>query len=378
MAKAYLVAGLGWGDEAKGATVDALCRNLPVDLVVRYNGGCQAAHNVVTSEGVHHTFSQFGSGMLANNQVRTHLSRYVLVDPLAMMREAEALGRLTPQVWERTTVDGDAVIVTPFHRRLNRLRECARGAARHGSCGRGIGVAREMELKYPDDVLRARHRSDMSDGFARLLFSYSEIVEETSRLEEQLGIEADTDKPTLQEMREIWERYQTWPARVVDGMEPAECMVFEGAQGMLLDEKYGVAPYNTWTNTTFENADMLLDVVNVKDRVRIGCLRSYATRHGAGPMPTEDESLCGVLPEPHNTAEEFQGAFRIGWFDREATRRAVAIAGRVDTLAVSHLDYLPLLGIEENEFLESLWEFGPVGMRGRGSTARHRATEINP
>ena len=376
MAKAYLVAGLGWGDEAKGATVDALCRNLPVDVVVRYNGGCQAAHNVVTPDGIHHTFSQFGAGMLANAMVRTHLSRYVLVEPLAMMREAEALGQLTPDVWERTTVDGDAVIVTPFHRRLNRLRERARGAGRHGSCGRGISVAREMDLKYPDDVLRARHLRDKDarEGFSRLVYSYSILAGEIRGFEVNLGIEPSTVR--IQDIQELWDQYKAWPARVVDGLEPAERMVFEGAQGVLLDEKHGVAPYNTWTNTTFENADTLLDEMGVTDRMRIGCLRSYATRHGAGPMPTEDESLSGVLPEPHNTANEFQGAFRMGRFDWEATRRAVEIAGGIDGLAVSHLDYLPLLGVGEDEFLESLREFGLVHMQGRGPTAAQRSVEI--
>jgi adenylosuccinate synthase len=151
--KALCIADLAFGDCAKGATTDALCRSLPVDLVVRYNGGCQASHAVCLEDGRSHIFSQFGAGMLANNKVRTHLSRFMLVEPFSMMREAEALNELTSNVWWRTTVDGNAIIVTPYHRNLNRFRERAKGNARHGSCGRGIGVAREMHLKYGDEVL---------------------------------------------------------------------------------------------------------------------------------------------------------------------------------------------------------------------------------
>ena len=111
MAHAYIVAGMALGDEAKGATVDALCRSLPIGLIVRYNGGCQAAHYVTLQDGTAHCFSQFGAGMLANTHVRTHLSRFMLVEPIAMMREAEALNKITENVWWRTTVDGEAVVV---------------------------------------------------------------------------------------------------------------------------------------------------------------------------------------------------------------------------------------------------------------------------
>ena len=378
--RAFLIAGLGFGDEAKGATVDAICRSLPVDLIVRYNGGCQAAHNVVTSEGVHHTFSQFGSGMLANNSVRTYLSPFMLVEPFSMMKEADALGRLTPDVWQRTTVDGDAVIVTPFHRRLNRLRERARGIGCHGSCGRGIGVAREMELKHPDDVLCARHLvdSDTREGFSRLVFSFAMLSEEIRHLEEQLKVKATTVR--IRDLQELWDQYKDWPARIVDGFEPAEWMVFEGAQGVLLDEKHGTAPHNTWTNTTFENADTLLDKAGCLQRFRIGCLRSYATRHGAGPLPTEDANLRTLLPEPHNADNGFQGAFRVGSFDWEAAAKAVRIVGGVDAIAPSHLDYLPALGWREEEFLNRLKITidAPVGILARGPTAKDRFIQLEP
>jgi adenylosuccinate synthase len=372
MRRAFLVAGLGWGDEAKGATVDKLCRSFPVDLVVRYNGGCQAAHNVVTADGTHHTFSQFGAGMLAHPRVRTHLSRFVLIEPFAFVREGDALRTKTPHVWERTTVDKRCVVITPLHAQLNRFRELARGNGRHGSCGRGIGVARELSLKHGDAVPLAGDLEKFNlTLYEKIDDLWKLIREETYGLAEELEIE----KRNVTTFEDVYRMYNkvVFPPRIVDAFEPGECMVFEGAQGVLLDETHGDTPYTTWTNTTFENADALLDEAGWADRVRIGCLRSYHTRHGAGPFATEDLGLS--LPEPHNEVNKFQGAFRVGRFDWTAARRALAIAKRVDWLAVSHLDCLPALGEDRQAFLSALGELGCVGMCANGPTAEQRTLQ---
>ncbi len=377
--RGYQVLGLGWGDESKGAVCDKLCRELPVDLIVRFNGASQAAHNVVTPEGVHHTFSQFGSGMLASHTVRTHLSRFMLVNPLSMMNEAKALIGKTFQLfdespdtvqrdfWNRITVDKRSVIITPFHRLINQRRERARGENRHGSCGVGVGVAREWQLAHGDAVLYAGDCLDYSSLKRKLKFLRNLYCEE-------VGEYNGADEPSVAMLAH---EYMNWPARIVDGLEPAECMVFEGAQGVLLDEKYG-APHNTWTNTTFENADTLLDEIGCTDRYRIGCLRTYHTRHGAGPFPTEDNTLD--LPELHNGTGEFQGAFRVGHFDVQSAKKAINFAGHVDGLAISHLDYLDRLPITviQPDFIRSLTNaLGiPVVMKANGPTAVHRTLEL--
>lgn len=373
MATAKIVAGLAFGDESKGATVDALCRHFPADLIVRYNGGCQCAHSVVTPEGSHHVFSQFGAGMLAGPKVRAYLSKYVLVEPLAMMREADALSKLTPNVWERTSVSVNAPIVTPLHRQLNRLREEARGVNRHGSCGRGIGVTRELHLRYGGDVLLAGDFLNRKIVAEKLNFLWDVMKEELFALlkaQQGRGEVAGYTSPD-DVMRSYEERW--WPARIVDYFEPAESMIFEGAQGVMLDETFGSQPHVTWTNTTFANADALLDAAGVTDRMRIGCLRSYYTRHGAGPLPTEDAALS--LPEPHNGNDGFQGKFRLGQFDFDLAAHAITIVGGVDALAISHLDYLPALGWDHEEHFLSLVE-GELGVRigmiGRGPTAADR------
>jgi adenylosuccinate synthase len=180
------------------------------------------------------------------------------------------------------------------------------------------------------------------------------------------------------ECKVLAEQYKHWPAKIVESMPPSGFMVFEGAQGVLLDEKHGQAPHNTWTNTTFENADTLLDEIRCKDRFRIGCLRTYHTRHGAGPFPTENNTLD--LPELHNGTGEFQGAFRVGDFNNKAARRAIEIVGGIDGLALSHIDYLDRLGYHhaDEDVIRMIGEevSAPIVMKANGPTAAHRTLEL--
>src|SRR5262245_25683269 len=122
-----ILAGLGFGDEGKGSLTDALARRRGEGAcVVRYNGGPQAAHYVVTPEGRSHCFAQLGSGSLTPG-ARTFLSRFMVVDPLALAREAEALASLgVSGALRRLTLDERCVVVTPFHKLVNRIQELAR------------------------------------------------------------------------------------------------------------------------------------------------------------------------------------------------------------------------------------------------------------
>jgi len=290
----------------------------------------------------------------------------MFVEPMAMMREADALNDLTSNVWWRTTVDAQSVIITPYHQLLNRLRERARGDARHGSCGRGVGAAREMHLKHGDEVLLAGDVFSVNYVRRKLYFILDQFVKER-----ESHPEYDMTDEVMPDIDELIYQYTHWPAKIVDSLEPSECMVFEGAQGVMLDEKYGTAPHNTWTDTTFNNADTLLDEIGIKDRYRIGCLRTYHTRHGAGPFPTEDNTLD--LPELHNGTVEFQGAFRVGHFDFVAAQKAINIVGGINGLSLSHIDYLDRLGMPSYfpEYLEMTYNV-PVVMKANGPTAAHR------
>jgi adenylosuccinate synthase len=133
MQHTFLTVDLGFGDAGKGSMVDFLVRAEDAHTVVRYNGGAQAAHRVVTADGRAHVFSQFGSGTLAG--ARTQLSRFMLLDPLAMEAEAQhlqGLGMADPLAG--ATIDRRALVITPFHRAINRLRELG-APVRWFSCG---------------------------------------------------------------------------------------------------------------------------------------------------------------------------------------------------------------------------------------------------
>lgn len=361
MSKAILLAGLAYGDEAKGATVDFLCRSLPVDLVVRYNGGSQAAHNVVTANGHHHTFSQFGSGTLVSSHVRTHLSRFMLVDPLCMMNEAEALHNIGARPWRSTTVDPRCVIITPFHKQVNRLREQARGEARHGSCGMGVGVAREWSIfQGENDTLHAGDIANLN------LLKYKLEIQE-ARFEHEFGDFrlAGVSLPSLMSAYTDWLEQADLQA----SLPSSELAIFEGAQGVLLDETHGIEPYRTWTDCTFKNADTICDEAGIEKRYRLGCVRAYLTRHGAGPLAQEQINL--PLEEPHNMANPWQGAFRSAPFDFALINAAIETLGGIDGIALSHLDafgghYAGAFGSDVGRLL------APVLLKADGPTAKDR------
>ncbi|MFG1857653.1 adenylosuccinate synthetase [Actinomadura geliboluensis] len=326
-----IVVDLGFGDAGKGTVVDHLCATRPVDVVVRFNGGAQAAHNVVAGDGRHHTFAQFGSGTFTPG-VRTHLSRFMLVDPLALAAEADHLRSLgVGDALDRLTVDRDAPLTTPYHRAANRARETARGAARHGSCGMGIGETASYALAHAD----APRAGDCL---------------EPARLRRRLAAVRDWYRdafpggPGVPDVDACAAAFAAFGERVaivggghLHGPLRGGTAVFEGAQGVLLDEWHGFHPYTTWSTTTFANAETLLAEAGAS-AARLGVLRAYSTRHGPGPFVTEDPALTAGLPDRHNGTGPWQGAFRVGHLDAVALRYALDAAGGADGLAVTHLD----------------------------------------
>jgi adenylosuccinate synthase len=334
----YIIADLGYGDAGKGGIVDWLCSHHnrsrgPACTVVRYNGGAQAAHNVVTGDGRWHTFAQFGSGTLRGG-TRTFLSRYMMVDPLAMAGEAahlSALGLASP--FGLVAVDQDALLTTPYHQAANRAREQGRGAGRHGSCGMGIGETAAYALARPADAPRAGDCLAASTLLRKLT-----VLRDWLRDDSGLAGVAEVPPPAV-----VADAYRAWADRVTitrDGylaslLRQPGSVVFEGAQGVLLDEWRGFHPYTTWSTATFENAEELLGEAGMAG-VRVGVTRAYQTRHGPGPFVTEDPTL--ELPEPHNRAGQWQGPVRVGHLDAVALRYAIEACGGIDAVALTHLD----------------------------------------
>ncbi|MEU1836283.1 adenylosuccinate synthetase [Micromonospora chersina] len=326
-----MVVDLGYGDAGKGTVVDWLCASRPVHTVVRFNGGAQAAHNVVLRDGRHHTFAQFGAGTFRPG-VRTHLSRHVVVDPLALAAEADHLTAVgVPDALDRLTVDGEALLATPYHRAANRARETARGADRHGSCGLGVGEAVAYGLAHPDEAPRVA-------DCAHAAVLRRRLTALRDRLTAELGpLDAPPVEDCLPTYAAFAERVAIVDRAYLAGVLRAGTCVFEGAQGVLLDEWHGFHPYTTWSTTTFANAEALLaEAGRAGTAQRLGVLRVTTTRHGPGPLVTEEPAL--PFADPRNPTNPWQGRFRFGHFDAVAHRYALAAAGGVDGLALTHLD----------------------------------------
>jgi adenylosuccinate synthase len=345
MKRAIITVGLGFGDEGKGATVDFLTRKFEADLVVRYCGGSQAGHNVQLPGGGRHTFSQLGAGTLAAapDHPRTYLGPHVVIDPPALAREARHLADLGVRDPARLlTIHPGCLVATPWLRAVNRLRELSRGDARHGSCGQGIGEARSYWLRYGADAVFAadlRQLDTLRDKLElqrqRTLLALQDVID---------LLHADTlhefDLWELNAEAVAHELYEAVPDGLrIDAAVPAfRTAIFEGAQGVLLDEYRGFHPYTTWSTVTPHHAWELVHATGVEAVAVLGVTRAYTTRHGEGPLPTFSAELTGRLQDVGNPWNRWQGSLRCGWLDLPLLRYAAAVAGPLDGIVVNHLD----------------------------------------
>jgi adenylosuccinate synthase len=321
-----LVLGLGFGDEGKGTLVDWLARRAESPpLVVRFNGGPQAQHHVVTDDGRVHCFAQLGSASFVEGS-RTHLAHDMAVDPFALHAE---IAEFDAPV--EVTIDPRCVVVTPWHAIVNRIRESIRGAGRHGTTGRGIREAKlgDHRLLVGDltlDGLRAHRGNVMAEATA--LAPDHELIAR-GHDDELFAAFADA---ALRPADAAFKR-----VAITTELPRAESIIFESAQGALLDRDHGFWPHVTPSRITRKAAEVAARELGLADDLEVwGVLRAYYTRHGEGPFPTEDPLLH--LPELHNREDGPAGRFRVGWFDAELARKAFDFAGPIDKLAITCLD----------------------------------------
>lgn len=340
-----IVVGLIFGDESKGSTTSllaerALDANLPIRFVVRFSGGPQTAHNVIHNN-IHHTFSQFGSGSLQG--IPTILTRFVVINPFNLMHEGYSLIQKTGMnPFNGLLISANALLITPIHRWINQQREIARGADAHGSCGEGVGETRLYDIKHPDLSLKMQDLLPGNiDGLKNKLVSLIDYAEET------IGSSWTDNDITLDSLTESYRNLtEDGFLNIVDDEFILERLndgynIWEGSQGVLLDESLGFFPHTTWSSVTPANAQLLLKEAGKEKGNVVGVVRTYFTRHGAGPFPSEIEDTeenQELFPEEHNTYGRFQGGWRRGWFDFPLFEYAVRAAGGVDELMVSHAD----------------------------------------
>lgn len=321
MNKVDVVIGAAYGDEGKGRTVSSLVTSS--SLVVRFNGGCQAGHTVV-KDGKRHVFSHFGAGTL--HGARTLLSRFFVCNPILFLDE---LKDVEPS---SVLVSPQCPVTTPWDVVLNILGERAKGANRHGSVGVGFGETLERHSR--DDSLTVELLMDRG-----LLLRELEYIKDEwfpSRANE-LGVDfsdprnADLiamarDGRTILKFIEDCEAFLS-SIRLQDDSERAlqrlsDHIVFEGAQGLMLDQTHGTFPYVTRSSTGLENVEALMPSIGEKNVYYV--TRAYTTRHGPGPFPFElDRAPYERVHDLTNRHDEHRGSLRFSYLNVDTVAEAV-------------------------------------------------------
>ena len=350
MGSTHIVTDLGFGDAGKGTMTDAIARRCSSPpLVVRHNGGAQAGHRVVTSDGREHVFAQFGSATFVPG-ARTLLSKNFILHPPGLIAEHKHLASIGAFALDRLSIDERALVITPYHQAMNRLREAARGADAHGTCGLGIGETVADWLDGMErDTVRAEDLRSVGTIRGKLIGVRNRKLEQIEALLPGLDpanndLAVIRDATSIDRIADIYEAIGKNLCIVSSDeaerlVRETEHVIFEGAQGVLLDEGCGFDPLFSSGTATTENADKLIRWAEREGPVRrLGVLRAYATRHGQGPFPTEDAKLTEMLGDPENTDGGPQGRWRVGWFDVPLAQYALRACPGITELAITCLD----------------------------------------
>lgn len=330
------VIGSQWGDEGKGKVVDWLSERAHV--VVRFQGGHNAGHTLVI-DGVTYKLSLLPSGIVRPDKLSI-IGNGVVVDPYALLSEIEAVGKLGVKVTpDNLRIAENVPLILPIHRLVDQASEAAKGAGKIGTTGRGIGPA------YEDKVARRAIRlCDLSDD-ATLTAKVTSLLAYHNTLLVAQGGQAIQVEELLKQLREIAPKllpFSTPVWRLLDQQKKEDKRIlFEGAQGSLLDVDHGTYPFVTSSNTVAGMASTgsgigLKDVGYV-----LGITKAYTTRVGSGPFPTELFDAVGerIGKVGHEFGTVTGRARRCGWFDAVLVRQTCKISG-IDGIALTKLDVL--------------------------------------
>lgn len=315
----FIVLGTLFGDEGKGVTTDYLCLQNPNALVVRFNGGHQAGHTVVSGKK-RHIFSSFGSGSLRGNP--SYTSKYCTVHPRGLINELRGLYGLGCN--PKLILDEEAMITTPYDVAYNRFLESMNN---HGSCGIGFGTTIERNLgseqlfagDLRNPLLLAEKLEEIKSYYFKKFLQYGDQHLDSEYHPNNLSLDdfneavSDLlDDVNIDSEELIFQKYKS--------------VIFEGAQGILLDMDHGFFPHVTRSNTTSRNA---LDIIY---RNRLAppeiyyVTRCYQTRHGNGPMTNSEHAHLLHLSNNEketNVSHRWQGNFRTTPFDLDLFTKAI-------------------------------------------------------
>jgi len=331
-----VVVGSQWGDEGKGKIVDWLSER--AEVVARFQGGHNAGHTLVI-DGKTYKLSLLPSGVVRPGKLSI-IGNGVVIDPWALMEEIDRLSEegvtLEP---DNLVVAENAALILPLHSNLDRAREVARGNAKIGTTGRGIGPAYEDKVgRRAIRVCDLTDREILEEKLKHLLFHHNAILRGLGEAE----IAADGLLDQLMEIAPRILPYMGSAWRLLDkANSEGRRILFEGAQGALLDIDHGTYPYVTSSNTVGGAAASGSGFAMRNLGYLLGITKSYTTRVGSGPFPTELEDATGVLLGERG--REFGTVTgrrrRCGWFDAVLVHQAIKVAG-IDGIALTKLDVL--------------------------------------
>jgi adenylosuccinate synthase len=334
--KSVVVIGTQWGDEGKGKLVDLLTDR--VGAVVRFQGGHNAGHTLVIG-GEKTVLHLIPSGILRAG-VQCLIGNGVVLSPSALLTEIEKLEEKGVPARERLKISDACTLILPYHVALDHARELARGKAAIGTTGRGIGPAYEDKiarraLRLGDLFHRERFAAKLGEvldyhNFVLQHYYKCDTVDFQTTLEEALGF-ADILQPMVADVTELLSEYR----------RRGESILFEGAQGSLLDVDHGTYPFVTSSNTTAGGAATGTGVGPLDLDYVLGITKAYTTRVGSGPFPTElfDDMGAHLAQRGHEFGSTTGRPRRCGWFDAVALRRAVQL-NSVSGLCITKLDVL--------------------------------------
>jgi len=335
--KSIVVVGAQWGDEGKGKIVDYVAASF--DFVARYAGGHNAGHTVMY-DGRRFVLQLIPCGILRPGR-QAVIGSGVVVDPAALIAELESLAQAGIDVKGRLHISNRAHLILPFHRQMEKAAEAARGSARIGTTSRGIGPAYEDKM--------ARHGLRVCD------------LMDAERFREKLGrLACEKDKlfraayGAELEAGCVIEEYLAYAERVRpfvtdtslllnDALDQGRSVMFEGAQGTMLDIDHGTYPFVTSSNATAGGACTGLGVAPTRITGVMGITKAYTTRVGSGPFPTEMPEL--EAEQMRNRGNEYGAVTgrprRCGWLDLALLRYSVMLNG-ITSLVVTKLDVLDM------------------------------------
>lgn len=370
MGRSVVVIGTQWGDEGKGKVVDLLTERAAA--VVRFQGGHNAGHTLVI-DGEKTVLHLIPSGIL-RPEVQCFIGNGVVLEPNALMTEVKDLEDRGVLVRDRLRISPACQLILPYHVKLDLAREDARGTQKIGTTGRGIGPA------YEDKAARRGVRLGDLFYWQEFAAKLSEVMEYHNFMLEKYYKTSPVDfSQTLDQCAKVAEQIRPMVADVVpllhDLRGRGENLLFEGAQGALLDVDQGTYPFVTSSNTTAGSTaagsgfgPRYLDYV-------LGITKAYATRVGSGPFPTElfDSTGARLAERGHEFGSTTGRPRRCGWFDAVALRQAVQI-NSISGLCLTKLDVLD--GLEQIRICVG-YE-GPDGVSGTPRFGSEYYSQIKP